>query len=102
MQVAGFYGFGNDVIEHDYFKQKVWLKKACELKHPYACVKMGYLYLNATGVKLSYSMAMEYFAKACDLKEQSGCSAHARLFKEGHRERSELLKLKDSIFQSFN
>ncbi len=33
-------------------------------------------YYNAKGIRQDYRKAMEYFGKACDMGEQSGCDNH--------------------------
>ncbi|EAI4298888.1 SEL1-like repeat protein, partial [Campylobacter lari] len=37
------------------------------------------MYENGYGVRKDLSKALEYFGKACDLKDDLGCQAYARL-----------------------
>lgn len=41
-----------------------------------ACAITGEYYFNAKGTRQDYRKAMEYFGKACDMGEQSGCDNH--------------------------
>jgi TPR repeat protein len=54
-------------------------KKACGMGNAYSCAHLGLLYENAQGVKRDFKKAKEYFAKACDLKEQIGCNNYKRV-----------------------
>lgn len=40
------------------------------------CAMVGQFYYEAQGVRQDYRKAMEYFGKACDMGEQSGCDNH--------------------------
>lgn len=40
------------------------------------CAMVGEYYYNAKGIRQDYRKAMEYFGKACDMGEQSGCDNH--------------------------
>lgn len=58
----------------DYHKaNKLW-KKACDTNNGDTYNNLGALYYNGQGVRQNFSIAKQYFGKACDLGEQVGCN----------------------------
>ncbi|EAK0848600.1 sel1 repeat family protein, partial [Campylobacter lari] len=54
-------------------------QKACILNNGFGCSNLGLMYALGKGVRKDTSKALEYFGKACDLKNDLGCQAYARL-----------------------
>ncbi|OCR20224.1 hypothetical protein BA917_05675 [Helicobacter pullorum] len=48
-------------------------KEACEAGRAYSCYLVGQAYQYGTGVKRSYKKSQEYYRKACEMGESTGC-----------------------------
>ena len=48
-------------------------KEACEAGRAYSCYLVGQAYQYGTGVKVSYKKSQEYYRKACEMGESTGC-----------------------------
>jgi TPR repeat protein len=64
-----------------FMKAAEFFKKACNGGYGAGCGNLGRLYERAQGVKQNINTALEYYGKACDLKEQDACDDYARLKK---------------------
>ena len=51
-------------VEKDYVKSVEYLKVACRLNHPAACLDMAICYENGEGVEKSTEKAFNYYMKA--------------------------------------
>lgn len=62
-----------------------FLKEACKLKDDESCLKIAIFYTNGEFVDQNLSIAKEFFGKACDLKNSTGCQSYKLLNEEGIR-----------------
>ncbi len=79
------YALGSDCpIDVNPYKGKIFLQKACELKHLDSCNKLGYIYENSiAGVREpSYTKAMHWYAKSCKLGDKVACRKSQQLNKK--------------------
>lgn len=68
----------------DYGNAFKYYKLACDGEHAVGCGLLGTLYKFGKGVRQNYSVAKEYFGKACDLGSQLGCDDYSKLNKRGY------------------
>ena len=68
----------------DYQKAFKYSKITCDSGEYRGCSGLGILYANGQGARQSYSMAKEYYGKACDLGYQKGCDVFADLNQKGY------------------
>ena len=59
----------------------VYYHKACDMNHGKACNNLGNLYKKGHGVQQDYQMALELFAKACEIEDsmEKGCTNKEKL-----------------------
>ena len=59
----------------------IYYHKACDMNHGKACNNLGNLYKNGHGVQQDYQMALELFAKACEIEDsmEKGCTNKEKL-----------------------
>lgn len=57
---------------------------ACGGKNPDGCRKAGFVLLSGDGVRQDFKRAKEYFGRACDLKDEEGCSKYRMLNEKGY------------------
>lgn len=69
------YKDGNGV-DQDLIKARKLLKQSCENEFAHACYKLAFMYSKGQGVRLSHSIAAEYFGEACDLGHKDACLAY--------------------------
>ena len=85
-------GFSKDLIESgieayekgDYQKAVELFKKDCDSGNAKGCYNLGVSYNNGRGVKQDFSIAKQYYGKACDLGLQLGCDDYRRLNEKGY------------------
>jgi len=65
----------------DSFQEAALWRKACDRGFAEACFLLGQAYEEGKGIRQSDTEALNYYGKACDLKEETGCEAYARLKK---------------------
>ena len=63
----------------DYFKMLEDVNKGCNGKIAISCIDAGRLYENGMGTRLDLTKAADFYGKACDMKEQTGCENYKRL-----------------------
>ena len=69
-----------DMYSHtDLAKSFAWYEKAAKQNDTLSQHNLGVMYENGTGVRQDYKMAKEWYGKACDNGEQSGCNNYRRL-----------------------
>ncbi|MFM8541265.1 MAG: tetratricopeptide repeat protein [Nitrospira sp.] len=56
-------------------------KVQCDRGDAIGCFNLGTMYENGDGVKQSDTGALNYYGKACDLKDEDGCEHYARMKK---------------------
>ena len=66
----------------DYETALEYYVKACYGGESVACSNLGHMYKDGTGVKLNKQMALDYFGKACEMKNLYACEHYAELKKE--------------------
>ena len=70
-------------VRLDYHMAYEPFKKACDMKYGLSCTAMGSMYENGKGVRQNLSTAKQYFGKACDLGDQTGCDNYKTLNEQG-------------------
>lgn len=76
---------GMDMIDQGNFaKAAEYFQEACEGGYVGGCRNLGFMYVNAQGVKQDKSKAKQLFGKACDMRLQQGCEAYRILNEQGH------------------
>ena len=60
------------------------LQKEAANGDAFAQFDLGNMYYNGLGVKQGYAKAKEWYGKACDNGDQSGCDDYKRLNLQGH------------------
>lgn len=63
----------------DLSKARYWYEKAANQGDPNAQIILGLIYEFGHGVRQNYTIAKEWYGKACDKGEQRGCEGYARL-----------------------
>lgn len=75
------YGHITQSVDTDYFKSVEWSKKAALQGDADAQYSLGWLYRHGAGVRIDKEEAREWFGRACDNGNQSGCNAYKELNK---------------------
>lgn len=60
--------------------------KACDLKHPHACVVTGSAHRVGNGVPLDKDKAREFYQAGCELGDAAGCARVGQLYAEANDE----------------
>lgn len=68
----------------NYFKAKKFFTKACEGTNAQGCFMLGTLYLYGFGARQDSMIAKEFYGKACDFGEQTGCENYKKLKNQGY------------------
>lgn len=63
----------------DFSKERLESNKIKIQDYTPACLYLGYAYADGYGVEQNHKQALLYFAKACDLGEQSACEAYKKM-----------------------
>ena len=53
------------------------------MKDSISCIDLGNLHSSGHGIRQDNKIAKEYFGKACDLGDQSGCDTYKILNEQG-------------------
>ncbi|WP_394954955.1 tetratricopeptide repeat protein [uncultured Helicobacter sp.] len=68
----------------NYFKAKKFFTKACEDANAQGCFMLGTLYLHGYGARQDSVIAKEFYGRACDFGEQTGCENYKKLKNQGY------------------
>ena len=63
----------DEAIWADWVDQFNYDKEACEAGKASACLSVGNAYETGVGAKRSYKKSQEYYRKACEMGESTGC-----------------------------
>ena len=66
-------------MRQDYHKAREWYEKAAAQGDDLAQTYLGLMYEQGLGVRKNLATAKEWFGKACDNGNQTGCDYYARL-----------------------
>jgi TPR repeat protein len=70
--------------EGKYVEAMKYYDKACKLKIGIACSNMGFMYMNAQGVKRNFMKAKTYTQKGCELKSAFSCINLGVIYQYGY------------------
>ncbi len=73
------YKYGDFPFKQDYFKAAELYRRACDGGEAGGCWGLAWFYQYGKGVRQSKTEALKFYGKACDLKDQDGCDAYAKL-----------------------